>query len=260
VDVMDISGNDAFKNSYDALIRQFWPTFADFFVDIGADPNLGCDGCSANATYMLTGLHPTPASANNIVAPYIQRGINRYYGNKDWTSATTYVAAAPAATAITAASEVGNTVTITSTLNPPVNSCVVIAGVTPAAYNNVTDECWNVLTTAAGNFTFFHFQTGLGAGSVFGTAAVPLQKDADMYTILNFGAGNFTLQPCGGYTGQKLYIKNVNAAASTVVAFVPELIDGSATATVAQNATLILQAKLATPSTPVCSWVKLQNN
>lgn len=260
VDVMDISGADAFKNSYDGLLRQFWPTFADFFVDVGADPNLGCDGCSANTTFMVSGLHPTVASANNILAPYIQRGINRYYGNKDWTSATTYASAAPAATAITAASESTNTVTITSTLNPPVNSCVVVAGVTPAGYNNTSGECWNVLTTSATNFTYFNFVSGLGVGTVFGTAAMPLQKDADMYTILNFGAGSFTLEPCGGYTGQKIYIKNVNAVSSTITAFGNDLIDGSATATVAQNAVLVLQAKLATPSTPVCSWVKVQNN
>lgn len=260
VSLMDKTSFDTNKNSIDTLLRQNWPTFADFFADVGADPNLGCDGCAANTTYMSGGLHATTAAQYNIVAPIVQRAVNRYYGNNDWSSATTYVAAAPAATAITAASEVGNTVTITSTLNPPVNSCVVIAGVTPAAYNNVSGECWNVLTTSGTTFTYYHFQTGLTAGTVFGTASVPLQKDADVFTILNFGAGNFTLQPCGGYTGQKLYIKNTNAAASTVVAFGNDLIDGAASVSVAQNAVLVLQAKLPNPSTPQCAWVKVQNN
>jgi hypothetical protein len=262
VDLMDhnAGGGSAFKNGVNVAERTSWSGFADAFVDIGADPLMGCDGCATSSTYFQTGLHPSLASANNIVAPYIQRSINRLYGNNDWTSAATYASAAPAATAITAASESGNTVTITSTLNPPVNSCVTVAGVTPSGYNNVSGECWNVLTTSGSNFTYYNWTTGLGAGSVFGTASVPLQKDADTYTILNFGAGSFTLEPCGGYTGGKLYIKNINAGSSTVTAWGNDLIDGSTTATIAQNAVLVLQDKVVTSAAPVCSWVKVQNN
>ena len=215
-------------------------------------------GATANTEFMSGGLHMTVASAANIGGPYMQRGLNRLYGHKDWSSATTYVSPAAAATAITAASESGSTVTITSTLNPPAGSCAVISGVTPSDYNNISGECWNVLTTSATNFTFMHFLTGLGPGTVFGTVSVPEQQDVDVYSILNFGAGNFTLEPCGGYTGQKLYIKNVNAVASTVVPFGNDLIDGASSATILQNAVLVLQAELPTYVTPQCSWVVIQ--
>jgi len=256
--MMDRSGADTFKNSYNTAIRTYWPVFADFLVDPGADPLLGCDGCAANTTYFSTGLHPTTGTANNILAPYIQRGLNRAYGHLDWSSATTYNSAAPAATAITGTSESTNTVTVTSTLNPPVGSCVVISGVTPSGYNNVSGECWNVLTTSASSFTYYNWTSGLGNGTVFGSASVPLQQDADVYSILNFGTGNFTLQPCGGYTGQKIYIKNINGSSSTIVPFGNDLIDGSSSLSISTNQVRILQATVSSASSPLCAWTVIQ--
>jgi hypothetical protein len=72
------------------------------------------------------------------------------------------------AVAITAAAEVGNRVTITSTLNPGQYSTVIISGVTPAGYNG----SYTVIDSSASSFTYFNTTTGLGAGSVFGTAQV----------------------------------------------------------------------------------------
>jgi len=264
--MMDRSASDTFKNNYDTAIRTSWPVFADFLVDAGEDPNLGCDGCSANTTYMSTGLHPTTASANNILAQFMQRGLNRAYGHLNWTTATTYTTGAPAATAITAASEATNTVTITSTLNPPVGSCVVVAGVTPAGYNNVAGECWNVLTTSATNFTYFNFTSGLGAGTIFGTAAVPRQLDADVYTILAGSATSpsFTLEPCGGYTGQNIYLKNENTTSPWVITpFASETIDGAASLTMPTASSgnfpvVVLQSQLVSSSAGGCNWVRLQ--
>ena len=167
MDMMSRSGADAFKNAYDNAIRQGWTSWASAFVDIAADPNLGCDGCSANTEFMSGGLHMTVASAANIGGPYMQRGLNRLYGHKDWSSATTYVSPAAAATAITAASESGSTVTITSTLNPPAGSCAVISGVTPSDYNNISGECWNVLTTSANEFHLHALFDRPGTGNGF---------------------------------------------------------------------------------------------
>src|SRR5204863_1676735 len=140
--------------------------------------NLGADGASVSTTYFQDGIHPTHFGGTNDVTPIFQRAINRLYGNTSWTSATTYTSGAAAATAITAASESTNTVTITSTLNPPVGSTVTIAGVTPSGYNG----SYTVLTTGASSVTYFNV-SGLGASTVFGTAALALQKDADEYTI-----------------------------------------------------------------------------
>ncbi len=71
-------------------------------------------------------------------------------------------------TAITAASESVNTATITTSLNPPQGSTVTIVGVLPAAYNG----SYKVLTTSGTNFTYTNPTSGLGAGSVFGSAVV----------------------------------------------------------------------------------------
>lgn len=236
---------------YNALIRQYWPTYADGLFDYASDPNLGCTGCSANTTYFnVDAIHPT-AFGQTILQAIAQRGLNRFYGTPDFTSATTYVAAAPAATAVTATSESGNTATYTYGANPfPVGATVTSTGITPAGYNTTCQ----VLTSTATQITCLIPTSGLGVGSVFGTSSTPLMKDQDGFAILNFGAGNFTLESCVGYTGQRINFKNVNAAGSTLVPFSTELIDGAATLAIAANQTRILEAVLATPTTPVCSW------
>lgn len=240
---------------YNALERQYWPTYADGLFDYAADPNLGCTGCSANTTYFnVDAIHPT-AYGQTILQGVAQRGLNRFYGARDFTNATTYVAAAPAATTVTAATEVGNTATYTYGANTfPVGATATTTGMTPAGYNA---SC-QVLTSNATQITCLIPTSGLGAGSVFGSTSVPLMKDQDGFAILNFGAGNYSLESCVGYTGQRISIKNVNAAGSTIAAFGSELIDGAATLAIAQNVTRVLEAQLATPTTPVCSWKVIQ--
>jgi hypothetical protein len=68
---------------------------------------------------------------------------------------------------ITAATESGTTVTITSTLNPAVGANVNISGVTPFAYNGT----WVVLASSATNFTYANTASGLGNGTALGTAS-----------------------------------------------------------------------------------------
>jgi hypothetical protein len=257
------SGQDANKNTYNTLIRQNWSTFADGLADIAADPLLGADGASASATYFQTGVHPTQTAIYNSEVPVFQRAVNRLYGNTSWTSANTYTTAAPAATSITASSESGNTATITSTLNPPVGSTVTIAGVTPAGYNG----SYVVQTTSASTFTVYLPVTGLGAGSVFGTAQIPLQVDGDVYVVLGgSAAGNpaFTMQSCVGYTGQNLYFKNTNTTSAwALTPFGSETIDGAATLTMptassGNNPVVILQSVLVSASAAGCNWKRLQ--
>jgi hypothetical protein len=63
--------------------------------------------------------------------------------------------------AITAASESGSTVAITSTLNPSVGSIVSIAGVAPLGYNG----SFAVLSAGPSSFTYANTVSGLGAGT-----------------------------------------------------------------------------------------------
>lgn len=70
--------------------------------------------------------------------------------------------------AITAASEVTNTVTITSSLNPSLGSTVTISGVVPNGYNG----SYVVLFSSPTTFTYTNPTAGLGAGSAFGAAVV----------------------------------------------------------------------------------------
>lgn len=75
-------GVDAIKNTWNTLLRQTWSTWADGLIDIAANPNLGADGAFANTTFFqVDGIHPTGFSFTTIVAPMVQHGINRLYGN-----------------------------------------------------------------------------------------------------------------------------------------------------------------------------------
>ena len=116
--------------------------------------------------------------------------INGAYGNWSLSSANTYAAAA-VTQAITAASESTNTMTFTVAANaPPAGTCVFISGVTPAGYNTTTgaagDACSFVLTSnGTTSFTVYNGTTGLGAGSVFGTVALSLQQNTDVYSVVS---------------------------------------------------------------------------
>ena len=62
--------------------------------------------------------------------------------------------------AISAISESGSTVTVTSSLNPVAGSAVNIVGVAPAQYNGL----YLVTGTGAGSFTYTSLNTGLTSG------------------------------------------------------------------------------------------------
>lgn len=266
VTMLSRTGRDTSKNLLDTELRTQWPSFADGLIDEAEDAALGADGASANTVFFTDGVHLTPSADANDVVPSIQRAINRAYGAHDFSNATVYSSAAAAAVATTALSEAGSTVTVTFAATPAncqVGNSIVIAGVTAAGYNSTAangagNGAWTILTRSATQVTYTDNTTGLGAATVQGTGVCPQQQDADQYQILNFGAGNYTLETCVGYTGQNIYIRNINGAGSTLVPFASETITGPGTTTVAANTTAILQSQLVSSSAAGCNWVRLQ--
>lgn len=254
---------DTCKNAYNLLVRTSAPSTPGWIgtADLGGDTLLGCDGCSLVAANFPDGLHPAQTLVDNNEVPIFQRIVNRANGCQDFSCATSYVAPALAAVATTAGSESTNTVTLTFAATPAncvAGNTILVAGTTPAGYSSALG--WLILTRTGTQVTYLANTASMGVITVQGTAVCPQQQDADKYQILNFGAGNYTLESCVGYTGQNIYIKNINAAGSTVVPFSAELIDGAASVAIATRATLALQSILTSAAAGGCSWKQLQNN
>jgi hypothetical protein len=268
ITMLSRTGEDTSKNLLNAELRLQWPTFADGLIDMAADTALGADGASANTTFFTDGTHLTTAAKTNDVVPVIQRAINRAYGAKDFSNATVYSSAAAAAASTTAVTQSGSTVTVTFSATPAnclVGNQIVISGVTPTGYNSTAangagNGSFAILTSTATQITYTDFTTGLGNATIQGTGVCSQMQDADQYSILNFGAGNFTLQTCVGFTGQNIYIRNINGTASTLVPFGSETITGAGATptTLAANTTAILQSQLVSSSAAGCNWVRLQ--
>ena len=263
------TGRDSMKNTLDGLINSQWSSYADGELNFAVNVNLGADGASTNTTFFTDGTHTTTASKDNIMDRMIHSQINRLmFGNRDFSTATLYSSGAPAATAITATSEATNTVTVTTTLNPPLGSCAIIAGVTPAGYNNQSNvPCYFVLTTSGTNFTYFNFNSGLGAGTVFGTAAVPLMKEADYYARLGGSATSpsFTLLSCQEFAnGDGPTLRNENTTSPWVLTPVSgETINGQASftmpaATTGHFQTVKLASIQVSTSAGGCNWTTRQ--
>jgi hypothetical protein len=256
---------NAEKNAYNALVRANCYNTADYCIDLGETVALGADNAYSNATYFQGDLiHPTQAGFD-ILTWITQRGINRYFGNHDLTTANVYTSPATAAVAVTAATETGNVVTFTTAANTfTAGQCITVAGVTPTTYNSTFANsaglgCWYALTVGATSFTAWNQNTGITALTVAGTAVAPQQVDADQAYIVNFGAGNTTLEPCDGLTINDLQrITNINAVASTIVPFGSQTINGAATSTLAANSTAVLQAQLVSAAAGGCNWIRLQ--
>jgi GDSL-like Lipase/Acylhydrolase family len=264
VTMISRTGQDTCKNNLNALIRGGWANTPGVvgLADVAADTNLGADGDSASASFFNgDGIHPLQNSVDNDETPVIQRAVNRFTGNTNFSSAVTYSSAAAAAVATTAGTESVKTATITFSATPAncqVGNTIVIAGTTPAGYSNPLG--WTILTRSATQVTFTTTSSGLGNITVQGTGVCPQQQDADEYEILNFGAGNHTLESCVGFTGQNIYIRNINGSASTLVPFASETITGAGATptTLAANTTAILQSQLISASAAGCNWVRIQ--
>lgn len=265
------AGCDAFKNSLNAILRQNWRSYgASGLVDVAADPNLGADGAFGNTVYFnVDGIHPSKAGAWNDISGLAQRAVNRLYGNTDISTATVYSSPAAAAVATTAGSETGNTITITFAATPAncqVGNRITLTGITPAGYNSVAangagpGNTFTILTRSGTQITAWDSTTGLGVITVQGTGVCPQSQDADQVAILNFGAGNHTLDSAVGYTGQCITRQNINAAASTLVPLGTETITGAGATptTLAANTTAVLCSQLVSAAAAGANWVRTQ--
>lgn len=103
---------------------------------------------------------------------------------------------------ITAISEAGNIVTVTTALNPPQGSSALIVGVQPVAYNGT----YTVLSSTPTSWTYFNPNVGLGAGTAFGANVVATSPCAPAANLcvslsdLSCGATNpFNADGLGNY-------------------------------------------------------------
>lgn len=90
-------GADAFKNTYNGLIRQYSSDWADLLLDLGAVPVFGADGASNNTAYFSGGLHWSTAISNQIAGWMYSYAMRRMYGNTingapNTASSTVYLA------------------------------------------------------------------------------------------------------------------------------------------------------------------------
>lgn len=267
------SANDTGKNSLNALIRSGWRCCFDALNDIAADALVGADGASAGAGFQGDGVHPTQVAYANNIAEAGQRTINELFGNQDFSSGNTYTVSPPAATAITAASESGNIMTFTMAANPwngqADTPCVKVTGVTPAGYNSPTTaaqlQCWHIISNTATTFTAYNPTSGLGVGTVFGTALAPQERDADVFATLGGSAAgpSHTLQSCLGRTGQPIFRRITNTNATPWVISpqnAGETINGGATLTApvasATNWPVVrLEPILTSAAAGGCTWL-----
>lgn len=247
---------DTCKNEVNALFRNNWRAIgADGLIDMAASTEIGADSSYSNTTYFaLDQVHPNQNGVFNVITPILQRGINRANGNVDWSSATHYTSAAPAATATTAGSESGNTITITFGTTPAncqVGNRIHITGATPSDYNGD----WLIRTRSSTQVTYYTATTSIGNITVQGTGECSQQQDLDVYQVLDFGTGNYTIKSAVGYTGQNLWFKNINAADSTIVPDGSETIDTASSLTITTGSVVCLTSVLVSAAAAGANWV-----
>ncbi len=274
VSVLSRTACDATRDTFNTVERANWKAWGfDGFIDIGGTTNLGADGSFATTTSFSDSVHPTTTSNINTEDPMLQAAVNQYWGNTDFSSATTYASAAAAAVATTAVTQSTNTVTVTMVATPAncqVGNMALVTGVTAVSgtatgYNATAANGagllgWMILTRSATQITYYDGTTGLGAASVQGTVVCPQQQDADVDLILNFGAGNFSLQPAAFWVDKIVCIRNINAVASTLVPWGVDTITGigAASTTLAATATACLHPQLISTAAGGWNWLRSQ--
>lgn len=263
IDMIDRTGQSANKDTYNDLSRLTWSTFTTVHVSLNDNANIAADGANAGTCFQGDHIHPVQGCAYNEIAVDVDRSLGHYYGAQDFSTATVYSSPAAAPTATTAGSETTNTVTTTFAATPAncnVGDEITFAGITPVGYNGT----FRILTRSGTQTTTWNNTTGLGAITVQGTGVCSQQKYTDGYYIVNFGAGNSTLDSCKGTSGQQpIGIKNINAAATTLVSFPgsanqsAELIDGAANFSLAANTVAFFQARIVSSASGGCNWFKV---
>jgi hypothetical protein len=237
-------------------------------IDMASDPNLGADGAYSSAYFQSDHIHPSSQAYYNDVAPIIQHAVNAYYGNNDWSSATTYTAGTTAAVTVSNATESGNTMTFTTATQAYTpGQCIQVTGVTPTGYNSTVANgagmgCWFAISTTTSSFTAYNAASGLGSLSVAGTAIAPQELDADVYAILggSSSAQSHLLQTCIGRTGHTIYRMITDTNAWTITPLNSgETIDGGATFTTpaasgTNHPVVALKSVLTSQAAGGCTW------
>jgi len=266
--VVSSTGFDATIQTLDTTIRNnAFASGVSYLSDLASVQILGASGASTGACF-TDGIHQTAGCSQNITSALVYEAVASLLGPHDFSAAAVYAAPATAAVATTALSETGNTMTITMAATPAncqVGDWAVVAGTTPAGYSNsnlagVSPFGWWINARNATTITAYNDTSGLGAQTGAGTVVCSQMQQADNYVVLNFGAGNFTMVPCEGWTGQTRWFKNINAVGSTIVPFGTETIDGAANISIASGATVGLQSRLTSLAAAGCNLFRVQNN
>jgi len=83
------AGNDALRDSANALIRGQGLSYCDAISDVAADPNIGADGAYSNTTYFQgDGVHLVTSAQQNEVAPIASHAV-------DWLTGSSLIACDP---------------------------------------------------------------------------------------------------------------------------------------------------------------------
>ena len=76
-----VDSNDTFKTSWNPLIRQYWSSWADGMIDLGAVYPLGANLASHNTYYFPDNVHWTSATGQALSGWIYSYAIRRMYGN-----------------------------------------------------------------------------------------------------------------------------------------------------------------------------------
>lgn len=223
--VMDTS-TDSYHDNFNWFIRKNYKTYADGLADVAADPALGADGANSNNLnnyYFDNGVHPSNAGQMRIAA-IKSRVINHIIGNT-LESGSPNVAGTTATINNTALTSNVATYTTTTNHHFSVNETIAVTGLSNnSGVYNVTQVVTSVPTPSTFTFAITHANIGSGADS--GTASKGTSYtmlDTDTYLEVSHALGNMSiyLPTSLGYTGGKVWIKNLKSGDGHTVTLLP---------------------------------------
>ena len=92
---------DSLKNTFNALIRLHWPTFADGLADLASNTHLGTDGSYSNTTYYNVDAIHLNATGYALVAGIVSSAINNFTAGYRWLPSYALLANAQSLNALT---------------------------------------------------------------------------------------------------------------------------------------------------------------
>lgn len=158
------NSSEAFTNLYNEVLRT--EIKADALCDINAHPNLGAVGAYLNATYFPDNLHPSSLANTAIIAPLVQRVLDRINGRNDWSAAQTVAQnAGPAfVQGVTFGGGAGTSVQINFTKDNLPGSTLFIAfdASAPTSVTDTNGNFWQLLTTQVSGGSIWYAQNVKG--------------------------------------------------------------------------------------------------